>query len=299
MSLRAAFTAAGRQHRLVPAARFAGVAALGIVAVTAAALPVGAQDCPEGLEILVERPWAEEAGIATGATVRVRGSNEAASCAALVAGVFEPPPDPAMLNASRPRVLFHLPHLQALTGRENEVDYFTVLARPEIDLDDLAGGLAPLLPGAQVLRVSEVADRSSTTFRVVSRFHTAIAVITLVAGGVFLACIMILKVQERRVPFAAARLGGIPRRFLFWWTVAEAALLSALGGAVGLGVGFAGSSVVNAYYQRYYDTTLEFSRVTGGVVAEALSLAIVLGMAAGVFAGSRMLASDPLDEMAR
>ena len=137
------------------------------------------------------------------------------------------------------------------------------------------------------------------TFRVVSRFHTAIAAITLVAGGVFVACIMVLKVQERRLPVAAARLGGIPRRFLFWWTVAEAALLSTLGGGVGAGVGIAASAQVNAYYQRYYDTTLELSRVTGGGVAEALALAVVLGMAAGVFAGVRMLASDPRDEIAR
>ena len=275
----------------------------GLVQATAAAAALPAQpqrlECPDDLEILVERPYAEDAGIATGSTVRVRSTIQAEPCEAVVAGIFEPPADPALLNAERPRVLFHLPHLQVLTGRENEVDYFTLLARPGSDLDALARDLEPLLPGAQVLPVGEVAERSSTTFRVVSRFHTAIALITLIAGGVFLACIMILKVQERRFPIAAARLTGIPRRFLFWWTVAEAALLSTLGGAAGLGVGVASSSVVNAYYQRYYDTTLVFSQVTGTVVAEALVLAIVLGMAAGVFAGTRMLASDPLDEMGR
>lgn len=260
---------------------------------------VGAQDCPDGLEVLVERPYAEDAGLAVGSMVRVRSAVDAEPCTASVAGIFEPPPDPATLYATRPRVLFHLPHLQELTGRENEVDYFTVLARPDVDIAALARDLEPLLPGAQVLPVRAVAERSSTTFRVVSRFHTAIAAITLIAGGVFLTCIMILKVQERRVPIAAARLAGIPRRFLFWWTFAEAALLSTLGGAAGLGVGVAASALVNAYYQRYYDTALVFSQVTGVVVAEALALAVVLGMAAGVFAGVRMLASDPLAEMGR
>jgi len=256
-----------------------------------------AQDCPSGLEVLVERPYADAAGLTVGATVAVRPTIEVEPCAAVVAGIFEPPPDPASLNATRPRVLFHLPHLQALTGRRNEVDYFTLRARPGTDLAALTRDLEPLLPGAQVLPVSEVAERSSTTFRVVSRFHTAIAVITLIAGGVFLACIMILKVQERRLPIAAARLTGIPRRFLFWWTVAEAAFLSTIGGAVGLGVGIGASSIVNAYYRSYYDTTLVFSQVTGMIVAQALALAVVLGMAAGVFTGTRMLASDPLDEM--
>ena len=275
-----------------------------VAAVTAMAIAAGAAlaqgpVCPDGLEVLFERPYAESARIATGSTVLVRSAVESEPCPALVAGIFEPPPDPATLNATRPRVLFHLPHLQALTERNTEVDYFTVLARPGADLADLGRDLEPLLPGAQVLPVSEVAERSSTTFRVVSRFHTAIAGITLIAGGVFLACIMILKVQERRVPIAASRLAGIPRRFLFWWTVTEAALLSVLGGAAGLGVGVGASSVVNAYYQRYYDTTLVFSRVTGEVVAEALLLAVALGMAAGMFAGTRILASDPLDEIGR
>ncbi len=262
-------------------------------------LEARAQECPTGLEILVERPFADAAALTAGSTVVVRSTIEAEPCIAVVAGIFEPPPDPATLNATRPRVLFHLPHLQTLTGRRSEVDYFTVRTRPGTDLAALAADLEPLLPGAQVLPVTEVAERSSTTFRVVSRFHTAIAVITLIAGGVFLGCIMILKVQERRLPIAAARLTGIPRRLLFWWTVAEAAMLSTLGGAAGLGVGVASSAVVNAYYQRYYDTTLVFSQVTGVVVTEALALAVVLGMAAGVFAAARLLAADPLDEMGR
>jgi len=262
-------------------------------------LEARAQECPTGLEILVERPFADAAALTAGSTVVVRSTIEAEPCIAVVAGIFEPPPDPATLNATRPRVLFHLPHLQTLTGRRSEVDYFTVRTRPGTDLAALAADLEPLLPGTQVLPVSEVAERSSTTFRVVSRFHTAIAVITLIAGGVFLGCIMILKVQERRLPIAAARLTGIPRRLLFWWTVAEAAMLSTLGGAAGLGVGVASSAVVNAYYQRYYDTTLVFSQVTGVVVTEALALAVVLGMAAGVFAAARLLAADPLDEMGR
>jgi len=285
--------------RILPCRCALVVSAASIALSTWVSLEAHAQDCPVGLEVLVERPFADAAALTPGSTVVVRSTIEAEPCNAVVAGVFEPPPDPATLNATRPRVLFHLPHLQTLTGRRDEADYFTVRTRPGTDLAALATDLEPLLPGAQVLPVSEVAERSSTTFRVVSRFHTAIAVITLIAGGVFLGCIMILKVQERRLPIAAARLTGIPRRVLFWWTVAEAALLSTLGGAAGLGVGVASSAAVNVYYQRYYDTTLVFSQVTGVVVTEALALAVVLGMAAGVFAATRLLVSDPLDEMGR
>ena len=251
--------------------------------------------CPAGLELLIERPYAARAGIEAGDTIRLRAAPEAESCRAVVAGLFEPPPDPSRLVGTRPRVLLHLPHLQALAGRDGEVDYFTVALHPGVDATAAARDMEPLLVGTQVLPATEVADRASATFRVVSRFHGAIAGITLVAGGVFLACIMVLKVQERRAAVTAARLAGIPRRILVGWTVAEAALLSALGGVGGLGVGFAASAIVNAYYQRVYDTSLVFSIVTGEMVAQALVLAVVLGLGAGLVAGIRLFASPSLE----
>lgn len=249
--------------------------------------------------MLVERPYAARAGIGAGSVVRLRAAPDAEPCPALVAGVFEPRADPSALMSTRPRVILHLPHLQALSDREGEVDYFTVKLRPGVDAAATAREIEPLLAGTQVWPAAEVADRASTTFRVVSRFHAAIAGITLVAGGVFLACIMVLKVQERRGAVAAARLAGIPRRILMGWTVAEAALLSALGGLAGLGVGFAASAAVNAYYQRAYDTVLVFSIVTGEMVLQALVLAVVLGVGAGLVAGVRLLAVDPIDQIGR
>lgn len=259
----------------------------------------GRVSCPDDLQVLVERPYAARAGIEAGSTIRLRSAPDAEPCPALVAGLFEPQADPSKLMGTRPRVLFHLPQLQALAGREGEVDYFTVQLRPGVDAATAARDMEPLLVGTQVWRAADVADRASTTFRVVSRFHAAIAGITLVAGGVFLACIMVLKVQERRAAVAAARLAGIPRRILLGWTVAEAALLSALGGVAGLGVGFAASAAVNAYYQRAYDTALVFSIVTGEMVVQGFVLAVVLGMGAGVVAGARLFAADPLAQLGR
>ena len=279
----------------VVALLLAGQAAMASPVVASAAVTTRVADCPAGLEVLIERPYAVRAGIAAGSTVRLRAAPGAEPCPALVAGLFEPRADPSQLLGTRPRVLFHLPHLQALAGREGEVDYFTIQLRPGVDADLAARDLEPLLVGTRVHSAAEVAERASTTFRVVSRFHAAIAGITLVAGGVFLACIMVLKVQERRTAVAAARLAGIPRRILMGWTVAEAALLSALGGVAGLGVGFAASAIVNAYYQRVYETTLEFSVVTGEMVVQGLVLAVVLGMGAGLVASARLFAADPLE----
>lgn len=288
----------------VPAGRAVLPAALALLCGLAAD-PLAGQSierpprCPPGLELLVERGFGREAGLAPGDTVRLAPEPGRAGCPAAVAGLFEPAADPARLAADRPRVLLHLPHLARLAGREREVDRFSVRLRPGADPGGVAEDLAGLLPGARVVTTREVAEESSTLFRVVERFHRAIGLITLVAGSVFLACIMILKVQERRTEVAALRLVGLSRRTLLGWLVLEAGGVAVLGGLLGLGVGRIASTVINRHYREVYDTSLVFSVVTPGTVGVVLALAVVLGLAAGLAAGLHLLALDPLREAER
>lgn len=286
---------------LAAAGLVAGIVVYAGLAPPAAAAPLEAEGagCPPDLEILVERAFARTRGLAPGDRVTLSADPDSPRCSAKVAGVFEPPPDPSRLTSERPRLLFHLPQLAALVGRSGEVDHFTVRLAPGSDAERTATELERLLPGTQVLPTATVSDRASTTFEVVSRFHRAIGVITLVAGGVFLACIMILKVQERRTPIAAARLAGVSGRTLLGWLVAEAALVSFIGGLLGLGLGYAASAAINAYYQGAYETTLVFSHVTGETVMRAIALALGLGLAAGLVAAARLFSDNPLEEVGR
>ena len=257
---------------------------------------VGCPDSPP--PILVERSLAKELGLAPGERVRLSGA-AGSGCEAIVEGVFEPPADPAVLARERPRVWLHLPDLGRISGRIDEVDRFSIAMRAESDTADLRGRLESLMPGAQVFPSWIVAEQSSTTFNVVSRFHRAIALITLTAGGVFLACIMTLKIQERRTHVSALRLAGISRGSLARWVMLESALISGLGGLMGLGIGAIASWLINAFYQRAYDTTLYFSLVTRDTLAVSLVLAVILGFAAGAVATWRLLQADPLVEVGR
>lgn len=255
--------------------------------------------CPAELGVLVERTWAQRDGLVAGDSLYVAASPEGRGCPAVVEGLFEPSADPSRLTVGRPRILFHLPHLARLTGRRREADRFSVLLEPGVAPSGVAADLGSLLPGARAVETRAVARESSTTFAVVSRFHRAIGVITLVAGGVFLACIMVLKVYERRAPVAALRLIGVSRRTLLGWIAAEAALVSVAGSALGVGVGYAASEVINRYYGAAYRTSLRFSLVTPEIVVQALTLSLVFGLLAGLAAGAGLLARDPLAETRR
>lgn len=255
--------------------------------------------CPEPLEVLVEVSFARDRGLRPGDSVGVRPTPGADPCPARVAGLHRPRPDPARLARDRPRVLFHLPDLARLAGREREVDRFSVALRPGVDPDSTAAELEAMLPGTRVVTSARLAEESSTTFRVVERFHRAIGLVTLVAGAVFLACIMTLKVQERRTEVAALRLAGISRRTLLGWIMAEAALVSLLGGGLGVALGHLASGTINRVYRAVYETSLTFSLVTPATVRGVLLLAVALGLAAGLAAGLHLLSLDPLEEVGR
>lgn len=264
-------------------------------AASGAAVPQGS--CPDSLPVLVSRPFASDAGLGAGDPLRLSASPDSAGCRASVAGVYELPADPYRLTKDRPRVLLHLPHLTDLTGRTDQVDRFSVALRDGTSPDSVIPVLEALLPGTRVLETAEVAARTSTTFRVVKRFHRAIGVITIAAGGVFLACIMVLKVQERRQEVAALRLIGISRRTLLGWILAEAALVAVVGGALGIGLGRVTSWIINSHYRDVYDTSVAFSTLTPETVGIGLALAVGLGLLAGAFAAGRLLWMDPLEEV--
>ena len=130
---------------------------------------------------------------------------------------------------------------------------------------------------------------TSRTFLVVSRFHRAIGVITIVASAIFLLCIMLLKVDERRRDVAALRLMGISSRSIVRSVMVEAALVAVVGSAVGVGIGWVASQIINWHYRGVYRTPLAFAVVTPGIVVLAVSLSLALGLVAGFVAAQRLV----------
>ena len=145
----------------------------------------------------------------------------------------------------------------------------------------------------------DVAVQSSRTFRVVERFHTAIGIITVVASAVFLLCLLLLSVEERRRDIAALRLMGISRATVVRAIVIEAAIVSLLGSVLGAGIGWIASLLVNAHFQQVYRTPLVFALLTPQIFAFATLLSLGLGIGAGAIAAWRLVRTPPLTLMGR
>lgn len=254
------------------------------------ARPVSAQV----IEIAVQRSTAEALALRVGDTVRLGTAPDSLHRLAVVSAVYEARPDPAEVTRRAYGVRLHLPDLASLLGAPDRVDRFGVQLRPGVAPDSAATALNADAFGFRAYSSAEIAAGSSRTFLVVSRFHRAIAVITIVASAVFLLCLMLLKVEERRMDAAVMRFVGVRRRTIFGALVLEAALVAVVGALGGAAIAFVAGAATNAYYQRFFGTELLFSHITGGIVLFGVTLSLLLGLAAGAVAAWRLVRTRPM-----
>jgi putative ABC transport system permease protein len=265
--------------------------------------PIGrASATPDPLQprtIAIDEALAARANLRVGDRVSVSARPGMAGDTVIVGAIVRRGADPSEVARGDLRVRMHLDQLQAVSGYGDRVDRFAIATTPGADIPRLIDRINRVAFGFKAYESREIAVETSRTFQVVSRFHRAIGIITIVASSVFLLCIMVLKVDERRRDIAALRLMGISRATVVRSIIIEAAVVAVLGSALGVVLGWIVSQVVNWHYQALYQTPLAFSIVTLPTVVFAVALSLVLGIAAGVVASLRLVRTPPLELFGR
>jgi ABC-type lipoprotein release transport system permease subunit len=249
--------------------------------------------------IAIDERLAADAGLRIGDRVVVASAPGAPGDSVIVGAIIARRADPSEIARDEYRVRLHLDHLQALIGYGDRVDRFAIATPDSSATERVLDRINDVAFGFRAHRSRDVAIETSQTFRVVSRFHRAIGVITIVASAIFLLCILLLRVDERRRDVAALRLLGISRRTVLGAVVLEAAFIAFVGSLAGTAIGGLASTAVNAYYQAHYRTPLRFSIVTADIVVLAAALSIALGVVAGTVAALRLARTHPLALLGR
>ncbi|MCC6244323.1 MAG: ABC transporter permease [Gemmatimonadaceae bacterium] len=264
--------------------------------------PTFGREAPTVRGIAIDARMADDLGLSVGDTVQLGATPGTPSARVVIAAVYERRADPAEVARREYRVRVHLDQLQSLMNIDDRVDRFAIGTR---------GGAATGVTDSAVTRINhvafgfrahrskDVAVGSSRTFRVVERFHRAIGIITVVASAVFLLCLLLLSIEERRRDIAALRLMGLSRSTVMLAIVIEAGLVAVLGSSLGALIGWVGSYLVNAHYQQVYRTPLAFAIVTPEIFAFATALSLVLGLGAGALAAWRLVRTAPLSLVGR
>jgi putative ABC transport system permease protein len=257
-------------------------------------LTIACQAIAQSPAVAIERQLAHELDLSVGDTLRLSSRADAPGTLVTVSAIYEPRPDPAEIAKRERHLRMHLPDLAALLAAPDRVDRLSIGLRPGIPADSATALLNRSAYGYQAYSSAGIAAESSQTFRVVSRFHRAIAVITIVASAVFVLCIMLLKVEERRLDAAVMRFVGVRRRTIFAALLLEAALVAAAGCLVGTGLAYLAGAATNAYYRQFFDTRLTFSLITPAIVGFSALLSLLLGLVAGALAALRLIHTPPL-----
>jgi putative ABC transport system permease protein len=253
--------------------------------------PVLAAEPPE---LLLERRSAEQLGLGVGDEVEVSSlSGDGSWRRFTVAGIFERAADPSRISRNELEVRFHLSDLEGMLPIRDRVDRFALTLAPGADTLAAARWVEGLAFGTSVYGTRILTEEASTTFAVISRFHRAIGVVTVLASGIFLLCVMVIRVDERRRDIATLRLVGISRRSIFRTVTGEAVLIAVLGSAAGIALGALIGGLVNLHYANVYDTALRFALVTPRTLLLAGVLGVALGVAAGALAALRVVRIPP------
>jgi putative ABC transport system permease protein len=245
--------------------------------------------------VAIDERLAADAHLAVGDRIVLTAAPGGPGDTVIISALVRRRADPSEVARAEYRVRMHLDELQRLIGYGDRVDRFAVSTSTPAGTDSALRAINAAAFGFQAYRSRDIAVETSRTFLVVSRFHRAIGVITIVASAIFLLCIMLLKVDERRRDVAALRLMGISGASIVKSVMVEAALVAAAGSALGVVLGWASSQLINWHYRGVYRTPLAFALVTPDIVVLAVMLSLVLGLVAGYAAAQRLVRQPPLD----
>ncbi|MEM5799524.1 MAG: FtsX-like permease family protein [Candidatus Aenigmatarchaeota archaeon] len=173
-------------------------------------------------------------------------------------------------------------------------DYNMVIVLPE-DLDevgDVAKNIEDSVEGISAITTEQFAKQISNIVDQISFFTVGIAAISAIVGGLGVMNTMIMSVMERRKEIGILKAIGATRNFVIKQIIVESALLSLIGGLLGLAIGQLGSWSIT-----YFSEGLAFARTTPSLMTNALIFALSLGVVGGLYPAIMASNLDPIEAL--
>lgn len=216
-----------------------------------------------------------------------------------VRGVFEPfAKVPFSPTASFDNVVF-IPYKTAAKLTNNSAGPYTILAKPTDPkkLGATIGSIQDVLMAARggerdfsVLESHESLESGNGVIRLLSMWIFAVAVISLLMGGVGIMNIMLLVVTERMHEIGVRKAVGASSRQILGQFVLEATVLSVVGGVIGIAL----STGVIGLLRVYTDLQPVISWTAIGVAA---GVSVAIGVVFGAIPAVKAARKDPIQAL--
>ncbi len=143
-------------------------------------------------------------------------------------------------------------------------------------------------------RIQNQADLVTSISQTSSTFTTllaSIAAISLLVGGIGIMNIMLVSVTERTREVGLRKAVGARRRDILVQFLAEAVVLSAIGGIVGIALGVGGAQIITPLLGGTK------ALVTGKTIGMAVAVSLAIGIFSGLYPANRAASLHPIDAL--
>ena len=164
----------------------------------------------------------------------------------------------------------------------------------------IENGLQELLhsdSGYMVISLSEMLDMMTSMINMVVTVLTAIAAISLLVGGIGIMNIMMVSVTERTREIGIRKALGAKERTILSLFVVEAGTTSALGGIIGIGLGYTVSALATKVLAVIMtDMTITVTPTAGSIVV-AFGISVGIGVLFGYLPAKRAASLNPIEAL--
>ncbi len=147
----------------------------------------------------------------------------------------------------------------------------------------------------RVLNIASVAEQVTQVLGIIQLVLAGIAGISLLVGGIGIMNIMLVSVTERIREIGLRKAVGAKRRDILIQFLIESATVGLCGGAVGVGLGWIIVKIMSVVA-----TNLGFpfaARLPGYAIALSVGVAILIGLASGLYPAVRASRLDPIESL--
>ena len=238
-------------------------------------------------------------GNAVGQTIKI-GANQYTIVGVLEAKVT----DPSEQEGSNDDMIF-VPYTTALrVSQSSSPNSYGIVVTDENSLSEAKTVLEDALQekfhsdnGYFVTSLSEMLDTMTSMVNMVVTILTAIAAISLLVGGIGIMNIMMVSVTERTREIGIRKALGAKERTILGLFVTEAATTSALGGALGIGLGYLLSAAANQILPMLLtDMEMTVAPSPASVVV-AFSISVGIGVLFGYLPAKRAARLNPIEAL--
>jgi len=142
----------------------------------------------------------------------------------------------------------------------------------------------------RVLSQTSLLTTATSTTKSMSNMLSGVAAISLLVGGIGIMNIMLVSVIERTKEIGTRKAIGAKRRTILAQFLIEAAIVSGIGGLLGVIIGYVGAYISETFFA----TSIVIS---GNIVIAAFAFSVIVGLVFGIYPADKASKLNPIDAL--